>query len=233
MLLLFDIDGTLTRGGPAVTAFRVALEHTYGTAGPVGDYDFAGKTDPRILRDLLGAAGLAPDEIDRGLPRFWGHYLAELEARIGADPVTVLPGVHTLIAELAARNDVFLGLVTGNVADGARLKLGSAGLWHHFPVGGFGSDHEVRNELPQVALDRASRHWGRAFNGRESVIIGDTPRDMECARAVGAATVAVTTGRFSSAELRAAGADSVLPDLSDTAATVEALTAPKTLNKNI
>lgn len=233
MLLLFDIDGTLTRGGPAVTAFRIALEHTYGTAGPVGEYDFAGKTDPRILRDLLGAAGLAPDEIARGLPRFWVRYLGELEARIATEPVTVLPGVHTLIAELAARNDVFLGLVTGNVADGARLKLGSAGLWHHFPVGGFGSDHEVRNELPQVALDRASRHWGRAFNGRESVIIGDTPRDMECARAVGAATVAVTTGRFSSAELRAAGADSVLPDLSDTAATVEALTAPKTLNKNI
>ncbi len=233
MLLLFDIDGTLTRGGPAVTAFRIALEHTYGTAGPVGEYDFAGKTDPRILRDLLGAAGLAPDEIARGLPRFWVRYLGELEARIATEPVTVLPGVHTLIAELAVRNDVFLGLVTGNVADGARLKLGSAGLWHHFPVGGFGSDHEVRNELPQVALDRASRHWGRAFNGRESVIIGDTPRDMECARAVGAATVAVTTGRFSSAELRAAGADSVLPDLSDTAATVEALTAPKTLNKNI
>lgn len=233
MLLLFDIDGTLTRGGPAVTAFRIALEHTYGTAGPVGEYDFAGKTDPRILRDLLGAAGLAPDEIAGGLPRFWVRYLGELEARIATEPVTVLPGVHTLIAELAVRNDVFLGLVTGNVADGARLKLGSAGLWHHFPVGGFGSDHEVRNELPQVALDRASRHWGRAFNGRESVIIGDTPRDMECARAVGAATVAVTTGRFSSAELRAAGADNVLSDLSDTAAAVETLTATKTLNKNI
>lgn len=233
MLLLFDIDGTLTRGGPAVTAFRIALEHTYGTAGPVGDYDFAGKTDPRILRDLLGAAGLAPDEIDRGLPRFWVRYLAELEARIGADPVTVLPGVHTLIAELAAWDDVFLGLVTGNVAAGARLKLRSAGLWHYFPVGGFGSDHEVRNELPRVALGRASRHWGRAFNGEESVIIGDTPRDMECARAIGAATVAVTTGRFSSAELREAGADRILADLSDTAAAVEALTAPKTLNNNV
>ena len=230
MLLLFDIDGTLTSGGPAVTAFRIALESTYGTAGPVGEYDFAGKTDPRILRDLLTAAGLAPDEIDGGLPRFRVRYLAELEARIGTDPVTVLPGVRRLIAELAARDDVFLGLVTGNVAGGARLKLRSAGLWHHFPVGGFGSDHEVRNELPRVALDRASRHWGRAFSGEESVIIGDTPRDMECARAVGAATVAVTTGRFSSAALREAGADRVLPDFSDTAAAVEALTAREILN---
>lgn len=230
MLLLFDIDGTLTRGGPAVTAFRIALERTYGTAGPVGEYDFAGKTDPRILRDLLGAAGLAPREIERGLPRFQDRYLAELGARIGADPVTVLPGVRRLIGELAARGDVFLGLVTGNVAGGARLKLRSAGLWHHFPVGGFGSDRAARNELPQIALDRASRHWGRVFNGKESVIIGDTPRDMECARAVGAATVAVTTGRFSSAELREAGADRILPDFSDTAAAVEALTAWKILN---
>jgi len=225
VLLLFDIDGTLTRGGPAVTAFRIALEHTYGTAGPVGEYDFAGKTDPRILRDLLTAAGLAHDEIDRGLPRFWVRYLAELEARIATDPVTVLPGVRRLIGELAARDDVFLGLVTGNVAGGARLKLRSAGLWHHFPVGGFGSDHEVRNELPRFALDRASRHWGRAFDGEECVIIGDTPRDMECGRAVGAATVAVTTGRFSSAALRDAGAERILPDFSDTDATVEALTA--------
>jgi phosphoglycolate phosphatase-like HAD superfamily hydrolase len=223
VLLLFDIDGTLTHGGPAVTSFRLALEQTYGTAGPIGEYDFAGKTDPRILRDLLGAAGLSPEAVAAGLPHFWDRYLAELEARIGTDPVTVLPGVRTLIAELAARDDVFLGLVTGNVAGGARLKLRSAGLWHHFPVGGFGSDHEARNELPRFAFDRACRHWGRAFTGQHSVIIGDTPRDVECGRAVGAVTLAVATGRFSSAELRAAGADRILPGFSDTATALEAL----------
>lgn len=224
MLLLFDIDGTLTRGGPAVTAFRIALEHTYGTAGPVGDYDFAGKTDPRILRDLLGAAGLAPDDIESGLPRFWECYLSELDDRIGTDPVTVLPGVCELIDGLAARDDVFLGLVTGNVEGGARLKLRSAGLWHHFPVGGFGSDHEIRNELPQVALDRASQHWGRAFIAKDCVVIGDTPRDVACGRAVGATTIAVTTGRFSSGHLQEAGADHVLPGFEDTAAAIATLT---------
>ena len=224
MLLLFDIDGTLTRGGPAVTAFRIALEHTYGTAGPVADYDFAGKTDPRIMRDLLGAAGLAPDHIEAGLPRFWERYVGELESRIDADPVTVLPGASELIGGLAARDDVFLGLVTGNVERGARLKLRSAGLWHHFPVGGFGSDHELRNELPQVALDRASAHWGRAFDGKDTVVIGDTPRDVECGQAIGATTVAVATGRFSGDQLRESGADHVLPGFEDTAAAFEALT---------
>ena len=224
MLLLFDIDGTLTFGGPAKVAFRAAMEGTFGTAGPIAGYDFAGKTDPLILRDLLTAAGRAPDEIEAGMPRFWRLYLSELECRIGAEPVTPLPGVPELIGALAEREDVFLGLVTGNVEGGARLKLGSVGLWDHFPVGGFGSDHEARNDLPAVALRRASAHWGKAFRGTDAVVIGDTPRDVECGKAIGAATVAVATGRFSAAELRDAGADQVLPGFSDTRGVVAALT---------
>ncbi len=227
MLILFDIDGTLTTGGPARSAFQHALEETYGTAGPIATHDFSGKTDPRITRELLTAAGRHAREIEAGLPRFWARYLSELEARIDGHPVTVLPGVHELIAALAARQDVHLGLVTGNVAGGARLKLLSARLWHHFPVGGFGSDNEVRNELPRVALDRASAHWGRAFRASDAVIIGDTPRDVACGKAVGAATVAVATGRFSRAQLLDTAADRVLPDLVDTSAAVEALTAPR------
>lgn len=227
MLILFDIDGTLTTGGPARSAFQLALEETYGTAGPIATHDFSGKTDPRITRELLTAAGRHPRDIEAGLPRFWARYLSELEARIDGHPVTVLPGVHELIAALAARQDAHLGLVTGNVAGGARLKLLSARLWHHFPVGGFGSDNEVRNELPRVALDRASAHWGRAFRGSDAVIVGDTPRDVACGKAVGAATVAVATGRFSRAQLLDTPADRVLPDLVDTAAVIEALTAPR------
>jgi len=227
VLILFDIDGTLTTGGPARGAFQLALEQTYGTAGPIATHDFSGKTDPRITRELLTAAGCRPRDIEAGLPRFWARYLSELEARIDGHPVTVLPGVHELIAVLAARQDVYLGLVTGNVAGGARLKLLSARLWHHFPVGGFGSDHEVRNELPRVALDRASAHWGRAFRARDAVIVGDTPRDVACGKAVGAATVAVATGRFSRTQLLDMAADRVLPDLADMTAAVEALTAPR------
>lgn len=215
MLLLFDIDGTLTAGGPGKTAFRIALERTYGTAGPIVNHDFSGKTDPLLLRELLSAAGHAPQEIEAGRTRFWKVYLAELEARIGSEPVTVLPGVRELIGVLAERGDVHLGLLTGNVRGGARLKLGTAGLWRHFAVGAFGCDHESRNELPRFALRRAAARWGREFRGSDTVVIGDTPRDVECGMAVGADTVAVTTGRFSKEELARAGAGRVLSGFAD------------------
>ncbi len=224
MLLLFDIDGTLTVGGPGKAAFGAALQGTFGTTGPLANHDFAGKTDPLLLRELLTAAGRGARDIEAGLPRFWQLYVAELEARIDAEPVTVLPGVHELIGALAARDDVFLGLVTGNVEGGARLKLRSAGLWRRFPIGAFGSDHESRNKLPPFALKRAAAHWGRPFHGIDAVVIGDTPRDVECGRAIGAATVAVATGRFSMAALRATGADRVLTGLEDTRAVIDVLT---------
>ena len=223
MLLLFDIDGTLTIGGPGKTAFRVALESIYGTAGPIVNHDFSGKTDPLLLRELLSATGHSPREIEAGRSRFRERYLAELEVRVAADPVTVLPGVRELIGALAERGDVFLGLVTGNVRGGARLKLATAGLREHFPVGAFGCDHESRNELPHIALQRASAHWGRTFRGEDTVVIGDTPRDVECGKAVGAATMAVTTGRFSAAELERAGADRVLSGFADARAALAAL----------
>ena len=223
MLLLFDIDGTLTIGGPGKTAFGAALTRTFGTAGPIVNHDFSGKTDPLILRELLTAAGHASHEIQAGLPRFWDRYLAELEARIGADPVDVLPGVRKLLDALAARDDIHLGLVTGNVRGGAKVKLVSAGLWEHFPIGAFGCDHEVRDELPPVALQRARAHWGRPFRGEDTVVIGDTPRDVACGKAVGAVTVAVTTGRFSAAALERAGADRVLPGFAEARSALAAI----------
>jgi len=230
LLLLFDIDGTLTIGGPGKTAFRVALERTYGTAGPIVNHDFSGKTDPLLLRELLTAAGRTAAGIRAGLPRFWELYLAELEARIGADPVAVLPGVRELLDALTVHDGVHLGLVTGNVKGGARVKLGSAGLWEHFPIGAFGCDHEVRDELPPVALRRAEAHWGRPFRGEDTVVIGDTPRDVACGRAAGAATVAVTTGRFSAEALERAGADRVLPGFADVDAALAALVASRASN---
>ena len=223
MLLLFDIDGTLTIGGPGKTAFRIALEHIYGTSGPIVNHDFSGKTDPLLLRELLGAAGRTPHEIEAGRGRFWKVYLAELESHLATDPVTVLPGVPELIGTLVERSDVFLGLVTGNVRAGAQLKLQSVGLWRHFPTGAFGCDHEVRNELPPIALERAGSRWSRTFRGADTVVIGDTPRDVACGKAVGAATVAVTTGRFSAAALQRAGADRVLPGFADVDAALGAL----------
>lgn len=223
-LLLFDIDGTLVQGGPAKSAFGAALSSVFGTAGPIAGHDFAGKTDPRIARELLLAAGLTSAEIEAGLPRFWDRYLSELARRIPSDPARPLPGVAALVPLLAARQDVALGLVTGNIREGARLKLASARLWDRFPVGAFGCDSAARNELPAIAVRRAAAHWGRPFRNSDVVVIGDTPRDVACGRAARAATVAVATGHFTAAELEAASPDLLLPGFADVNAAVAALT---------
>jgi len=225
LLLLFDIDGTLTWGGPAKSAFQFGLESVFGTAGPIDDHDFSGKTDPQLARELMTRAGRGDKEISDGLEALWEAYLGELERRIAVEPVTVLKGVAELIRALDDQGDVNLGLVTGNLERGARLKLGSVGLSDFFSVGGYGSDHEVRNELPVVALRRAGEHWGRQFLGPEAVVIGDTPRDVACGKAVGARTVAVATGRFTRDQLARTEPDLLLSDFSDTTETIAGLTS--------
>ena len=212
-LILFDIDGTLVRGGPAKKAFQIALEDAFGTAGAIDTHDFSGKTDPQIARELLVGAGLSATRVDAGLPRLWERYLGELEARLETTPMNLLPGVHELIGALEESGRAVLGLVTGNIARGAQLKLGSVGLSDRFPVGGFGSDHEVRNHLPGIAIGRARAAWGREFDRSEVWIIGDTPLDVACGRHEGVRTLAVATGRHRSQELIDCGADEVVEDL--------------------
>ncbi len=214
-LVLFDIDGTLVYGGPAKAAFEWALERVFGTAGRAKLHNFAGKTDPQIARELLRDEGLADDDIDAGLEELWTSYLGELELRLPREPMTVLPGVRELLPMLETRGDVVLGLLTGNIVHGARLKLGSVGLMDHFSVGGYGSDSEVREDLPAVAMKRAELHWGQAFAASSVVVVGDTPRDVQCGRHGGTRTVAVATGRYTAEELRGAGPDVVLTDMGD------------------
>jgi phosphoglycolate phosphatase len=215
-LVLFDIDGTLVRGGPAKEAFELAMREVFGTAGPIERWEFSGKTDPQIARELLLDTGLSGAEIDAGFPALWERYLAELEARLPADPVRVLPGALSLLGALGEVADVALGLVTGNLERGAVLKLRSAGFDGRFRVGGFGSDHEVRNELPPIAMGRARAAWGVTFAPESVVIVGDTPMDVACGRAHGTRTVAVATGSFDVRALAATRADAVLEDLSET-----------------
>jgi phosphoglycolate phosphatase-like HAD superfamily hydrolase len=224
-LILFDIDGTLVSGGPAKHAFETAMVETYGTAGDVAGISFAGKTDPQIARELLTRAGFDRGSIDEGLPGLWLRYLTYLEAGLGERPMRVLEGVRELLDALAAVDGVALGLVTGNIAGGASLKLGAAGLWERFQVGGYGSDHEERDHLPAIALERARSHWRAPLSARDAVVVGDTPRDVRCGRVGGTRTLAVATGRFGTTELRAAGADHVVEDLSATERVVELLTA--------
>ena len=222
-LILFDIDGTLTRGGPAKVAFETAMVETYGTAGAVESYDFSGKTDPQIARELLMAAGLEDAVIDAGFAGLWDRYIGEIESHISENPMRLLPGVASLVEALDSEPDVALGLVTGNIIRGARVKLGSVGLSEYFEVGAYGSDHEVREYLPAIALERAFEAWGVRFPPESAVIVGDTPRDVECGKHVGARTVAVATGRSPREQLGATGADAIFDDFSDVASVIEAL----------
>jgi phosphoglycolate phosphatase len=225
-LVLFDIDGTLLNtGGAGARSFRRAMLETYGRTGPIDSYDFHGRTDPQIARDLLRLDGMDDAAIDAGFPALWTAYLRELEVEL-AGPTTrtvVLPGVVELLDHLHRTNGHLSALLTGNIEEGARLKLGAAGLHGRFDFGAYGSDHERRDRLPAVAVRRAERHCGIRFDGRDVVIIGDTPFDVSCGRELGVWAVAVATGRHTVADLEAAGADVVLEDLADTDAVLEAI----------
>lgn len=222
-LILFDIDGTLISGGAAArTAFEAAMMNVYGTAGPIEDHDFSGKTDPLIARELLERAEFTATQIESGLPQLWELYLDGLEAGLRTDPARTLPGVNRLLDALRHRSDAHLGLVTGNLERGAYLKLGSVGLRERFQVGAFGSDHAERNRLPGVAVARARETFGVVFEPEAVVIVGDTPRDVECGKQLGGRTVGVATGRWSQEALAESGADEVIADFSDLQRSLEA-----------
>jgi len=222
-VILFDIDGTLLWGGPAKGAFCEAMVETYGTAGDVDGVSFAGKTDPQIARRLLSGTGMDSADIESRFDELWTRYLGYLEERLPDDPVTVLPGVTELLVALAAHDDVGIGLLTGNIVGGARLKLGSAGLWDHFGFGSYGSDHEERDRLPAIAVDRARALWGPTLMAQDAIVVGDTPRDVACGKAGGMRTLAVATGSFSFGDLEATDPDHILEDLCSTTGVVTIL----------
>lgn len=225
-LLLFDIDGTLvSTHGAGSRAVRRALLEVYGETGPIDSYDFHGRTDPQIVRELLRLGGLEDEAIDARLDGLWDIYLDGLEHELDKPDANThpLPGVIPLLDALHETGDDLVALLTGNIEPGARLKLSAVGLWDRFDFGAYGSDHERRDRLPEVARRRALERTGLEFNGRDIVIIGDTPFDVTCGRSLGVWTVAVATGRHTTAELLDAGADAVFEDLSDTAAVVDAI----------
>jgi phosphoglycolate phosphatase-like HAD superfamily hydrolase len=224
-IILFDIDGTLIRGGPAKHSFVDAMVETYGTPGDFERVSFAGKTDPQIVQELLAGAGISNAQIVDRLDLMFERYLVNLEARLPADPVTVLPGVSELLDALDDVDDVGVGLLTGNVVGGARLKLSSGGLWERFTFGSYGSDHAERDELPSIAVQRARDLWGDRVAAEHAVVVGDTPKDVQCGRAGGTRTLAVATGGFTIEELATHEPDHLLENLSDTERVVELLIA--------
>ena len=226
-LFLFDVDGTLVNaGGVGRVAVAIALEEVYGTAGAIDGYDFRGRTDPRIVLDLLGDAGWDEADIRARLATYFDVYLRELDARLADGArVRVLPGVADVVRALSARADAVVGLLTGNIEPGARVKLRSTGLWPLFRVGAFGSDHMDRRQLPAVARQRARERLGHDIPFDRITIIGDTPLDVDCARASGALAVAVATGRYTGDELSACRPDALFADLSDVTTVLTALWA--------
>jgi phosphoglycolate phosphatase len=226
-LVLFDIDGTiLLTAGAGRRAVLRAVEELHPLTPAAKSVRFDGKTDPLIVMELLEACG-HPAPRDRGVvDGLCERYVSHLEAELsGEDHETrLLPGVVELIDALEGDPSVVLGLLTGNVVRGARLKLRSAGIDHErFVVGAYGSDAYFRPELPAIAAERARPILGRVPTGSEVVIIGDTPADVTCGAGIGARPVAVATGSYSVAELQAAGAAATFADLSDTKSVVEAI----------
>lgn len=226
-LVLFDIDGTLLlSAGAGRRAILAALSEFIPEVAAVQAIRFDGKTDPQIVLELLLAAG-APEPHDAAkiatvLERYVMHLEQDLAVR--GHHSRLMPGIPELLDDLESDSGVVLGLLTGNVIAGARLKLRAAGLDPaRFVVGAYGSDHARRGELPPIAVQRAEAHFGRVPTGGEVVIIGDTPADVSCGTCIGARSVAVATGGFSVAELEAAGAHAVFADFSDLVRAREAI----------
>ena len=218
-LVLFDIDGTiLLTDGAGKRAIHRALVEVYGSSGP-DDHRFDGKTDPQIVRELMRIAGHGDEHIDARMSLLFERYVEYLDDELtrGSGDVRVMPGIPELLDTLDDRDDVVLGLLTGNLVAGARAKLMAAGIDpDRFSVGAFGSDHETRAELPAVAQRRAREELGLSIEGENVVVIGDTPADLSCGRAIGARAIGVATGHYSVEDLLSHQPAAVFPDLSST-----------------
>ena len=219
--MLWDVDGTLLRtSGVAQRAFDVAAEHVLGR--PPGNHEvrMSGKTDPLIALEILMFAGLAEDEAQARLPDVVRRLEAELaEAKhLVREQGRVLPGVEAVLRGLDGDPAVVQSVLTGNTAANAAVKLEAFGLdrWLDVEVGAFGSDHADREELVPIALQRVEDLRGRSLRPDDVWVVGDTPRDLACARAGGARCLLVATGNFTVDQLEQEGPDEVLADLTDT-----------------
>jgi phosphoglycolate phosphatase-like HAD superfamily hydrolase len=214
LILLFDIDGTLVRtGGAGKAAMETALRTAFGVSTIQDRVSYSGRTDQAISRDLLRTHGLDPSA--ENVRRLHDAYLSHLPAALKAYRGHVCPGVTDLLARLTSRTDVLLGLLTGNTRRGAQHKLTHFGLWDYFRVGGFGDEHHDRDDVARIAIKEVEIHLGTTVDPRAVWVIGDTPLDAQCARAVGANAVVVATGWHPLEELHACGADLVLEHLAD------------------
>jgi phosphoglycolate phosphatase len=211
-ICLFDIDGTLiASGGAGKAALEAALAEEFGITQLIDKLELSGRTDRAIIADLfrLHVIEDTPENHDRLRDAYLRHLPRYLPAG------RVLPGIAELLAHLAERRDVALGLLTGNVRAGAKVKLGFFGLYDYFAFGGFGDHHLDRDDVARDALTEARRQFNGSIQPERIWVVGDTPLDIRCARSIGARAVAVATGWHSLTELAAHRPDLLLADLSD------------------
>lgn len=214
ILILWDIDGTILQSGRAgMKALQAALKDVFGVSGSFAGIEFAGRTDPWIIRQIFSRFGIENSE--RNVASYIDRYVATLPGILEQSGSRILPGVAEILGRAAKHPNVAQGLLTGNLRRGAQAKLGFHGLWEYFPFGAFADDSEIRNELGPHALRRAKGHWGHDFQADRTWVVGDTPHDISCARAFGAQAMAVATGGSKASELAAFNPDAVLDSLGD------------------
>jgi phosphoglycolate phosphatase len=229
-ILLFDIDGTLIRAvrRPEYRdLIREMLTEIFGTFGRIGEVDFGGRTDLSIYREALECEGITMEAIRQRLPVVETRMVEILAALAATGEVFRLcAGVRELLDAIHENEIFFPSLLTGNVEKLAEAKLQVVGIHHYFQArGAFGSDAENRDHLPEIAAQRMREHFRRQIEPEQFIIIGDTPRDISCARYFGAKVIAVATGAHTIEQLKSHAPDALLEDLSDTEAMLKLLGA--------
>jgi phosphoglycolate phosphatase len=228
-IFLFDIDGTiLLTGGAGRRSFERAFVEVTGRSDALQAIYFGGMTDKGIARAGLEAAGI--EVTDERVERLFEAYLRALAHELQGSKYIIMPGVHDVLAKLKGLAQVAIGLGTGNLKRGAEAKLRHGKLWEHFSFGGFGCDHELRGELLRAGAVRGAQQLGVPLSDCRIVVIGDTVRDIDAAREIGAECIAVETGGVSAEVLRAHGADVVYRDLTDPKALESLLVGHKVRN---
>ena len=221
-LLLFDIDGTLVNtGGAGVESLKATVRNRFRARDDLRDIEIAGRTDRAILRDILRKYGVDPTE--ESITSFAREYIDGLPPCLSRTHGRVLPGIQQLLERLKPQPHIVLALLTGNLQQGARLKLQHYGLWDFFEFGAFADDHHDRNELGAFARKRAQLRHGHDFDAADIDVIGDTNYDIACGKAFGARTIAVATGSWSRERLQGCTPDFLFDDLSGTDDVIERL----------
>jgi phosphoglycolate phosphatase len=212
-LVLFDIDGTLLRtGGAGMRAFAKVFASEFGSLDGFERLKFAGRTDFSLVREFFSLHAIAPTP--ENFQRFFERYVFWLDHLLREGKTEICHGVWEFIGHLRSLpRPPLLGLLTVNIRLGAEIKLRQAGLWEVFETGAFADDHEDRCQIAAVARQRGSRLLGEPLEDRQVLVIGDTPFDIQCARAIGARSLAVATGGASLEELRRHQPDWAVTDL--------------------